>query len=332
MPHTPATFTNPLLPYGPDPWVVCHNGYYYYTHSTRTNLTIWKVRQLGELRPDKGKVVWTAPASGPLSANVWAPELHYLDNGKGGHCWYAYLCAADKKTPDKERMFVLENKADDPTQGAWTLKGELKTPDDKWAIDATVTVVEGQLYMAWSGWPGDENGQQNIYMCLMTNPWTCKGERLLLSEPTYPWELHNEDADPQSPRNQLVVNEGPAFLRHGDQLFLAYSASGCWTDEYAIGLLMAPLSSNLMDIRSWTKRTEPVFKTSVHNGVYGPGHGCFFCTESGQTWLLYHANPGPGKGCENERSPRLQRIHWHHDGLPDFGIPTAEGRVVEIDV
>ncbi|MBO0930075.1 glycoside hydrolase family 43 protein [Fibrella aquatilis] len=321
MQHAPAPLPNPLLPYGPDPWAICHNGYYYYTHSTRTNLTIWKVKELADLRPDKGKVVWQAPAAGPLSANVWAPELHYLEDDTGRQCWYVYFSAADKKTPDRARMWVLENKADDPTEGTWTVKSELKTPDDKWAIDGTVTEVGGRLYLAWSGWPGDKNGQQNIYLCRLKNPWTCVGKRLLLSAPTHPWERHSHDPDTSNPRNSLKVNEAPAFLKHDDHLFLAYSASGCWTDHYAIGLLMAPLNSDLMNAESWTKLPDPVFQTSVRNHVYGPGHGCFFHTDTGQTWLLYHANPGPNKGCENERTPRLQRIHWHRNGLPNFGTP-----------
>lgn len=39
-----------------------------------------------------------------------------------------------------------------------------------------------------------------------------------------------------------------------------------------------------------------------HDG-YAPGHNCFFQTSNGDDWLLYHANPRPGLGCENERSP-----------------------------
>jgi hypothetical protein len=34
-----GTFTNPLLPSGPDPWVTSKDGYYY-TNSTQNNLTL----------------------------------------------------------------------------------------------------------------------------------------------------------------------------------------------------------------------------------------------------------------------------------------------------
>lgn len=35
-----ATFTNPLLPAGADPWVIYRGGYYYYTQTTGNNLTL----------------------------------------------------------------------------------------------------------------------------------------------------------------------------------------------------------------------------------------------------------------------------------------------------
>lgn len=323
MTTNPVTtiFTNPLLPYGPDPWAFCHNGFFYYTHSTRTNLTLWKVESLADLKPDEGKVVWEAPATGPLSANVWAPEIHFLDDGQGHKCWYTYLSGASQDEPDRQRLWVLENDACDPIDGKWTVKNQLITPDNKWSIDATVINLDGQLYCAWSGWAGDENTQQNIYLCRMSNPWTCVGKRLLLSAPTLPWEKHNHDPNTSNPRNSLLVNEAPAFVRHGEYLFVAYSASGCWTDQYAMGLLFARLDSDLMNADSWTKVPEPVFVTSEKNSVYGPGHGCFFHTEAGETYLLYHANPGPGKGCENERTPRLQPIEWDEAGMPVFGEP-----------
>ena len=68
--------------------------------------------------------VWRAPASGPNSHSVWAPELHYL---KGR--WYLYnSTSAQRHDDDTHRhSFVLENASDDPTRGAWVDKGMLKT-------------------------------------------------------------------------------------------------------------------------------------------------------------------------------------------------------------
>jgi hypothetical protein len=79
-PSAPAV-VNPLLPTGPDPWVIVKDGIYYYMNTTGSNLTIWKTRHLGALASAEKKVVWTPPSSGPCSHEIWAPELHFL-NGK----------------------------------------------------------------------------------------------------------------------------------------------------------------------------------------------------------------------------------------------------------
>src|SRR5215470_9670020 len=75
-PAPSATFTNPLLPTGPDPWVIAKDGYYYYMNTVGDNLTIWKTRSLPQLKNAEKKVVWRPPASGPYSHEIWAPELH----------------------------------------------------------------------------------------------------------------------------------------------------------------------------------------------------------------------------------------------------------------
>lgn len=318
-------FTNPLLPYGPDPWATCHDGFYYYMHSTRTNLAIWKTRDLTNLDQAERKEVWTAPETGPYSKNVWSPELHYL-RGR----WYVYFSAEDERgNSERRRMWVLENQSADPLAGQWTFRGEVRTPDDKWAIDGTVFDVRGQLYFAWSGWAGDANVQQNIYLCRMSDPVTCVGERLKLSEPALPWERHNHDSDPDNPRNHIFINEGPAPLQRGNRVFITYSASGCWTDEYCLGMLSAPVSANLMDPAVWSKSEQPVFQTSPEQSVYAPGHNCFFRDAAGQDWLLYHANAESGQGCENQRSPRMQPVRWLPDGRPDFGTPVSTEAVLE---
>ena len=329
MSASKSTFKNPLLNYGPDPWAMYQDGFYYYTHSTHDSLTIWKTADITKLEQAEQKVVWKAPGKGPFSKNVWAPELNYLNDGQGNKCWYAYLSAGDEGNASDQRIWVLVNNNPDPLKGDWQVQGELKTPNDKWSIDGTVIDVDGQLYLAWSGWEANDNSGQNIYFCRMSNPWTCVGERLLLSAPTLPWERHFQDSNPDNPRKEVYINEAPASFRHGSHLFVAYSASACWTDDYAMGLLTVRLDSDLMQADSWEKAPNPVFKTSVRNSVYGPGHGCFFQTVNGQNWLLYHANPGSDKGCENERTPRLQRIRWHRNGMPNFGVPAAEKTTIE---
>src|SRR5947207_9270336 len=84
----PTTFTNPLLPTGPDPWVEYKDGWYYYMNTTAKNLTVWKTRNVVDLKSAQKKIVRTLPATGPYSHDIWAPEIHFL-RGK----WYIYFAA-----------------------------------------------------------------------------------------------------------------------------------------------------------------------------------------------------------------------------------------------
>src|SRR6185369_9468794 len=127
-----STVSNPLLPAGPDPWIIYRNGFYYYMNTTGSGLAIRKTRSIGALATAERKTVWTAPQSGPNSREIWAPELHYL-RGK----WYIYF-AADDGHNESHRIWVLENDADDPLAGEWRMKGKIADRSDRWAIDATV--------------------------------------------------------------------------------------------------------------------------------------------------------------------------------------------------
>jgi GH43 family beta-xylosidase len=318
MKEAASTFQNPLLPSGPDPWVTYEDGFYYYMNTTGRNLTIWKTRNMADLGTAEKKVVWTPPATGPYSKEIWAPELHRIQ-GK----WYIYF-AADAGSNDNHRIWVVENASADPLQGEWTLKGKVADSSDKWAIDASVFENAGKLYMVWSGWEGDTNGVQSIYLASMSNPWTITGPRLRVSTPQYPWEKVG-DLDLQKPFVELPhvdVNEGPEILQHEGKIFLVYSGSACWTNYYALGMLVASADSNLMDPASWKKLDQPVFRQNPEASVYGTGHNSFFQSADGKTdWILYHANPAPNQGCGEHRSPRAQPFHWNADGTPDFGKP-----------
>ena len=56
------------------------------------------------------------------------------------------------------------------------------------AFDVSVFEDIGQLYLIWSGWQGEKNGEQDIFISRMKNPWTTEGERVMLSAPEYDWE------------------------------------------------------------------------------------------------------------------------------------------------
>ena len=86
---------------------------------------------------------------------------------------------------------------------------------------------EGSLYFIWSGWEGDVDVSQQLYIAPMSDPFTVCGERTCISRPEHDWECHGRP----------TVNEGPEVLKKDGTVHIVYSASGSWTDDYCLGLL-----------------------------------------------------------------------------------------------
>ncbi len=308
-----TTFTNPLLSSGPDPWVIKKDSFYYYTHTLGNRIAIWRTKKMSELGNAVAQNIWSAPATGPNSKNVWAPELHFL-NGK----WYAYYTAGSSTDLSTQRTFVLENdNAADPRSGTWVDKGQISdTAANFFAIDGTVMTYSGNNYFIWSGQASATDNTQRIYIARMTTPWTLGTSRNLISSPQYTWETMG------SPPG---VNEGPEILVNpAGKFFLVYSASGCWTDDYALGMLSLADGTDPLVTANWTKTTVPVF--SKKPSAYGPGHNAFFKSVDGtEDWILYHANASSGQGCGDTRNPRMQKFTWNANGTPNFGEPVGTG-------
>lgn len=311
------TFRNPLLPSGADPWSIYKDGLYYYTHTFGNRLEIWKTPNLAALNTAERKIVWTPPPNTAYSKQVWAPELHFIDS-----TWYMYF-AADDGTNETHRIYAIYNKSTDPFAGTWKFFGKISDVSDKWAIDASVFDLNGKLYMVWSGWEGDRDGAQHLYIASMSDPLHIDSKRVRISKPEYQWEtfgpLQRDGTD-----INVSVNEGPQILVHGGNVFMIYSASGCWTERYSLGMLTASASDNLLDPASWSKTAEPVFVASPADSVFAPGHNSFFKSPDGkEDWILYHANAKPGQGCGRDRSPRAQPFSWTKEGKPFFGKPIS---------
>ena len=321
---TKGTYTNPLLNYGPDPWVVYVDGYYYYMHTMMDRLVLWKTKDIVDLRHAQQKVIWT-PDRPEYSKDVWAPEIHHI-NGK----WYVYFAADDGNT-DNHQLYCLECADEDPMEGLFVMKGRISTdPDHNWAIDGSVFEHKGELYMVWSGWETRRisTETQCIYIARMKNPWTLATPRVQISRPVLEWERRYLNVDGSGPDHVIYVNEGPQPLisPDGRLVHIIYSASGCWTPYYSLGCLTAPADADLLDASSWTKSSKPLFEQSEQNGVYGTGHNSFFRSPDGtQDFILYHARDiqmdSPGKG--DTRSPRAEQFSWTTDGYPIFGTPTS---------
>ncbi|MBQ4557374.1 MAG: family 43 glycosylhydrolase [Clostridia bacterium] len=329
-----GSFANPIGTL-PDPYIVEKDGLYYYCFSSGVTIdgtsyagvkvAVHENLPFGELSAQR-RTVFNASMTSIANAkhDYWAPELHYFDAATVGSAnagWYIYV-AADNGTNANHRMYVL--RATDPENALsdYEMVGQITDSTNKWAIDGTVLQHGGKLYFVWSGWPGNTDGCQNIYIAQMSNPWTISSERVLLSTPTYSFET----------QDYPDVNEGPQVLKAPDgTVHIIYSGSGSWTQYYCYGALTLtgtdPLSAS-----SWYKSTSALFSSG--NGIYGTGHGSFVKDEDGKYWMFYHANSSltvpEGSTWWAERSTYLKPFSFTNKTVngksvsyPNFGTPIA---------
>ncbi|RKL68233.1 alpha-N-arabinofuranosidase [Salipaludibacillus neizhouensis] len=317
--NTNYDYRNPIIEQRADPWVYKHeDGYYYFTGSVPEydRIEVRRATTIEGLAEADPVTVWKKYESGPLSANIWAPEIHFINNK-----WYIYFAAAGTtETTDglfDHRMFALECDAENPLEGSWMEKGQVKTKWETFCLDATSFEHLGEQYYVWAQKDPEIKGNSNLYISKMENPWTLTGDQVMITTPEYEWE-----------KIGYLVNEGAAVLKRNGKIFMTYSASA--TDHnYCMGMLHADESSDLLDPASWKKSDVPVFQTSERNGQYGPGHNSFTVSEDGEKdVLIYHGrNYKEIEGdplYDPNRHTRAQVIEWGEDDFPVFGEPKPD--------
>ena len=295
---------NPIAPHGHDPWVIKHKNVYYYCYSSEGGIWVNKGVTIRDACQFTGKEIWVPEAGKAYSQEIWAPELHYIKKK-----WYIYF-AADNGKNENHRMYALESCTGDPL-GVYILKGKIFDSTDRWAIDGTILNYRRNLYFIWSGWEGDVNVSQNLYIAKMANPTTIISKRVEVSHPDYDWEKIGNP----------LVNEGPEILHHGKDIFIIYSASGSWTDNYCLGQLKLA-GKNPLDRKSWIKKQTPVFGST--GTVFSPGHASFTKSPDGkEDWIIYHTARKKGAGWD--RDVNMKEFFWTKGGNPDFGYPESKG-------
>ena len=319
----PGHFTNPLRE-GADPWVVRDESakrWLWCTAEKAERIVIRTTATLTEAGTEHE--IWRAPASGPASGQVWAPELHFLDGR-----WCIYFAASDGRN-ETHRAFVLRTDSSDPL-GSWTLHGPLATGGGMdrnsppiWAIDMTVLHHGGIRYAVWSGWDTPDSDRQFLYIARMTSPIELTGPRVrLCRHDDYEWERTGEGAANRG------LNEGPQVLQHDGRTFLIYSCGAAWLPTYKLGLLELtgrdPLSSE-----AWRKHPQSVFQSTEL--TFGVGHSCFVSTGTPATWWhIYHAKRDRTPGWP--RSIYLQPFRFDQSGFPDFAQPLPPGSMLPVPV
>jgi GH43 family beta-xylosidase len=310
-------FVNPIAE-GAAPWTIRHGDHHYFCQSEGNDgIAVFKSPKL----TDKGvkRVVWRTQPGTWNSSQVWAPELHRVNDR-----WYIYYCASNGRNAN-HRAGVLAAVTDDP-QGEYEDKGLFYTGDDlagqtdnRWSIDATPLQLGDRLYLIWSGWPTTEDIQY-LYIAPMHNPWTVSGNRVKLCEnDTYVWERVSESL------SERGLNEGPQILKRHGRVFIIYSCSGSWEPTYKLAMLYMDENADPLDPASWTKHDRPVFQST--DEVFGVGHASFTVSPDGtEEWIVYHAKRSREPGWQ--RAVYLQRFGWTSNGFPDFGQPSPAGQAL----
>lgn len=295
-----------------DPWAYLHSdGYYYFTGSVPEydRIELRRAASLDGLHEAEAVNIWHKHESGIMGGYIWAPEIHHID-GK----WYIYFAAGKAEEKFAIRIYVLECEAENPLQGQWLEKGQVKTNWESFSLDATTFEVGGRRYLVWAQEDMSIGKGTNLYIAEMSNPWTITGEQVMIAAPDQAWERigHN-------------VVEGPAVLLRNDHVYITYSASA--TDHnYVMGILTASAGSDLLNAKSWRKGADPVFSSYEPTEQYGPGHNSFTTSPDGkQDILVYHARSYKeivGEPLfDPNRHARAQAFTWNEDDMPEFGFP-----------
>lgn len=306
---------NPIIYQRADPHILLSDeGTYYFTASVpeydriilRSSQTIAGLGQAHE------RMLWRRPLEGVMGGHIWAPEIHRIDGR-----WVIYFAAGNSDDVFHIRTYVLGCHGDDPMHDEWSVMGQLETQWDTFTLDAHAFNHRGVDYLCWAQQEPGIDTNSNLYLAPLATPTTFAATPVRLTVPTLDWEIRG-----------FKVNEGAAFLAHGDKVFLTYSASAT-DDRYTMGLLSADADADLMSPASWTKAQKPVFASAPERHIFGPGHNSFTKDECGRDILVFHARSY--RDIEGDplydpnRHARVQPITFDDRGFPIFGKPAPNG-------
>lgn len=291
---------------GADPWILEFRGKYIWSCSNNATRRI--VLSIGDSpdKPGPPRAVWTAPETGPLSRELWAPEIHFIDGR-----FYIYFAADDGQNKN-HRTYVLVSENDDPFS-EYRVEGPLYTGDDpdgktnsRWAIDATVFERRGRRYLIWSGWE-DDRDVQYLYAAPMKSPTETAGPRVKLCDNAdFLWERVEERLGTRG------LNEGPEIVvAPNGRTFVSYSCGASWLPTYKVALLEL-VGDDPLDPAAWRKLDEPFLRSDEN--LFGVGHGSFVRDANGRTLYFYHAKLDRSPGWN--RAVYYRPVEFDDDGLP----------------
>jgi GH43 family beta-xylosidase len=247
---------------GADPSVIKVNGWYVSAESADGGIVVRSATTLEGVAGAPKKKVWSD--TGNLG-EVWAPEIVHHEGR------YRIYFSAGRSAA--HRMYHISSTAPDSGYSAAT---KVALPNDKWAIDGAPFTFQGQRWFVWSGWAGDTNVEQNLYLARMTSATTTTGARYVISQPREAWE--------RTVGNPFI-NEAPQpVIDPNGQLHVVYSANGSWSSRYCLADLRLRAGGDPANVWDWYKSNGCVFGSYEPNmmsgwhpttTVDGPGQNTF---------------------------------------------------------
>lgn len=334
----------PLIPERADPHIIYNedDGYYYFTSSYPMNggndadgydrLILRRAKTVAGLETAEEVTIWDEKDDPKRGRFIWAPELHKI-----GDSWYFLSTAGINSgtgTTFNIRPFMVKcNNSDDMMNpDSWEMAGDVKAMagDEKnclnaMSLDMTYFEAGGRHYLCWADFTKNEGNPEaisSLYIATidLSDPTQLTSKASVITVPEYFWE---------NVRHR--VNEGPAVIQKGDNVYLAYSASGTGS-EYCIGLLSGKAGDDLTNPDNWTKNPYPIMtSTDFNDEVSGPGHNSFTVDENGNQIIVYHARPTEAhKGHSGDplydpcRHAYIKPVFYDKDGMPILNMSEKE--------
>lgn len=334
----------PLIPERADPHIIYNedDGYYYFTSSYPMNggndadgydrLILRRAKTVAGLETAEEVTIWDEKDDPKRGRFIWAPELHKI-----GDSWYFLSTAGINSgtgTTFNIRPFMVKcNNSDDMMNpDSWEMTGDVKAMagDEKnclnaMSLDMTYFEAGGRHYLCWADFTKNEGNPEaisSLYIATIdpSDPTQLTSKASVITVPEYFWE---------NVRHR--VNEGPAVIQKGDNVYLAYSASGTGS-EYCIGLLSGKAGDDLTNPDNWTKNPYPIMtSTDFNDEVSGPGHNSFTVDENGNQIIVYHARPTEAhKGHSGDplydpcRHAYIKPVFYDKDGMPILNMSEKE--------
>ena len=296
----------------PDPFV-CYDpatDYYYGLSTQNSAIVLHRSKLLAGLFTGP-EVCVPYYAGTEVAGSIWAPEMYFLDGR-----WYIYTSGQLTVEDGTKHLFVLESESADPFEG-FHFKAFLD--NTVFGIDPTVFVDDaGAMFICFSQ---VMNGGQWLSIARLTSPWQMSTPVPISDPGDYMWESLTDGP----------LNEGPFFVRSGKRLFIIYSANGCYSDTYRLGLLEYkggdPLAKD-----NWEKYPEPIFVLNKADNVFAPGHASFFYSpDHTELWIAYHCYYTRNFGATRRmRVCHVQKVDFDESGFPVLGVPQGGDTLIPV--